>query len=71
LAGEVLFNPSILSTGKSRTVPLPQLVDSTIQMCPIDSRRVLYNNVVLSGGSTLFPDFGRRLQRDLKHLVNT
>jgi actin-related protein 3 len=26
-------------------------------------------NVVLSGGSTMFKDFGRRLQRDLKRTV--
>jgi actin-related protein 3 len=28
-------------------------------------------NIVLSGGSTMFEFFGRRLQRDLKHLVDT
>lgn len=27
-------------------------------------------NVVLSGGSTMFRDFGRRLQRDLKRVVD-
>ncbi len=27
-------------------------------------------NVVLSGGSTMFRDFGRRLQRDLKRTVD-
>ena len=27
-------------------------------------------NVVLSGGSTMFRDFGRRLQRDLKRQVD-
>ena len=27
-------------------------------------------NVVLSGGSTMFRDFGRRLQRDLKRSVD-
>ena len=26
-------------------------------------------NIVLSGGSTMFKDFGRRLQRDLKRTV--
>ncbi len=29
-----------------------------------------YNNVVLSGGTTLFKDFGRRIGRDLKNLVD-
>uniref|UniRef100_A0A915LKC1 Uncharacterized protein n=1 Tax=Meloidogyne javanica TaxID=6303 RepID=A0A915LKC1_MELJA len=36
------------------------------EQCPIDVRRGLYENIVLSGGSTMFKDFGRRLQRDLK-----
>lgn len=71
LAGEVLFQPSLLAGAKSRSMPLPDLVDLAIQNCPIDNRRVLYSNVVLSGGNTMFPDFGRRLQRDMKRLVNT
>ena len=29
----------------------------------------LSQNIVLSGGSTMFKDFGRRLQRDLKRTV--
>jgi len=33
-------------------------------------RRGLYKNIVLSGGSTLYKDFGRRLQRDIRHLVD-
>ena len=70
LAGEVLFQPSLLKGLKARATPLPELVDSTIQLCPIDIRRNLYNNVVLSGGTTMFPDFGRRLQRDIKRVVN-
>jgi actin-related protein 3 len=28
-------------------------------------------NIVLSGGSTIFKDFQRRLQRDIKKLVDT
>ena len=27
--------------------------------CPIDTRRGLFKNIVLSGGSTMFPHFGR------------
>ena len=29
-------------------------MDSVVQNCPIDSRRGLYKNIVLSGGSTMF-----------------
>ena len=30
----------------------------------------LYKNIVLSGGTTMFKDFGRRLQRDIKKSVD-
>ncbi|KAJ8898090.1 hypothetical protein PR048_003450 [Dryococelus australis] len=52
------------------TTPLSEIVDNVIQNCPIDVRRPLYNNIVLSGGSTMFRDFGRRLQRDIKRTVD-
>ena len=39
-------------------------------MSPIDTRRALYKNIVLSGGSTMFKDFHRRVQRDIKRLVD-
>ena len=52
------------------TIPLSETVDQVIQNCPIDVRRPLYNNIVLSGGSTMFRDFGRRLQRDIKRNVD-
>eukprot|EP00095_Tigriopus_kingsejongensis_P003157 maker-scaffold791_size96783-snap-gene-0.26 protein:Tk03157 transcript:maker-scaffold791_size96783-snap-gene-0.26-mRNA-1 annotation:"actin-related protein 3" len=51
------------------TVPISETVDQCVQNCPIDVRRGLYSNIVLSGGSTMFKDFGRRLERDLKRSV--
>lgn len=68
LAPEIFFNPEILSS--DFLTPLPVLVDETIQASPIDTRRGLYKNIVLSGGSTMFKDFGRRLQRDVKRFVD-
>lgn len=68
LAPEIFFNPEISSS--DFLTPLPTLVDDTIRSCPIDVRKGLYNNIVLSGGSTMFKDFGRRLQRDVKSIVN-
>lgn len=50
------------------TTSISETVDSVIQQCPIDVRRGLYENIVLSGGSTMFKDFGRRLQRDIKRI---
>lgn len=69
LAPEVFFNPEMSGTG-AFTTPLPNLIDECIQASPIDCRRGLYGNIVLSGGSTMFRDFGKRLQRDLKNIVD-
>lgn len=51
------------------TPTLAELVDTAIKNCPIDTRKRLYENIVLSGGNTTFKAFGRRLQRDVKMLV--
>jgi actin-related protein 3 len=51
-------------------VGLAEMVNDAIQKCPIDTRRRLYGNIVLSGGNTVFKDFGRRLQRDVKKLAD-
>jgi len=68
LGPETFFNPEILNS--DFLTPLPKVVDDTIQSCPIDVRRGLYKNIVLSGGSTMFKDFGKRLQRDVKRAVD-
>lgn len=68
LGPEIFFNPEIFSS--DYTVPLPDVVDESILKCPIDVRRGLYKNIVLSGGTTMFKDFGRRLQRDIKRTVD-
>lgn len=68
LAGEAFFNPELISS--DHLTPLPNLVDQVIQACPMDCRRALYGNIVLSGGSTLFKDFSKRLQRDLRSIVD-
>lgn len=68
LAPEIFFNPEIYSS--DFLTPLPEVVDGVIQQSPIDVRRGLYKNIVLSGGSTMFDHFGQRLKRDLKKLVD-
>lgn len=68
LGPEVFFNPEIFSS--DFITPLPDVVDDAIVKCPIDVRRGLYRNIVLSGGTTMFKDFGRRLQRDVKKHVD-
>ncbi|CAM4522745.1 unnamed protein product [Lepidochelys olivacea] len=51
---------------------------SVLPPCVIDGgtrywdlmERFMEQNAALSGGSTMFRDFGRRLQRDLKRVVD-
>lgn len=67
LGPEIFFSPEIFSS--DFTDPLPDVVDTTIQACPIDTRRPLYNYITLSGGSTMFKHFVKRLERDIKRKV--
>lgn len=68
LGPEVFFHPETFSS--DFTTPLPDVVDAVIQSSPIDTRRDLYENIVLSGGSTMFKNFGKRLERDLQRIVD-
>jgi len=69
LGPEIFFHPEFANPDFH--VPISETVDSVVQNCPIDVRRGLYKNIVLSGGSTMFKDFGKRLERDIKKFVNT
>jgi len=67
LGPEIFFSPEIFSS--EFTTPLPEVVDQTIQQSPIDCRRALYNYISLSGGSTMYKFFPKRLQRDVRRIV--
>jgi actin beta/gamma 1 len=66
LAPESLFNPSVL--GKELT-PLDNTIVGAVSECDVDLRRDLYSNIVLSGGSTMFPGIKERLTREIKEQV--
>jgi actin-related protein 3 len=68
LGPEIFFHPEFANPDYQTSIS--QLVDEVVQGCPIDVRRGLYKNIVLSGGSTMFKDFGKRLQRDVKRVVD-
>ena len=56
LAPEVLFRPSLLDSideGKG----LPEVMFDSIMKSPIDYRKSLFNQVVISGGSSMFPGY--------------
>ena len=65
---EALFNPSML--GKElRHGGVHDATFTTIMKCDVDIRKELYANVVLSGGSTMFPGIGERMQKELLALA--
>jgi len=69
LGPEIFFHPEFSNSDFSTSIS--ETVDVSIQNCPIDVRRGLYKNIVLSGGSTMFRDFGRRLKRDVQRVVDS
>eukprot|EP00828_Plagiopyla_frontata_P025442 TRINITY_DN3252_c0_g1_i4.p2 TRINITY_DN3252_c0_g1~~TRINITY_DN3252_c0_g1_i4.p2 ORF type:complete len:406 (+),score=42.37 TRINITY_DN3252_c0_g1_i4:177-1394(+) len=64
---EMLFRPEFVDQ-KWKT-SIYEMIDKSVQSCPIDYRRKLYENVILAGGSTQFPGFKKRLQKELQKLV--
>lgn len=63
---EVLFNPKLI--GKESD-GIHEMTHNSIQKCDIDIRRDLYENTVLSGGSTMFPNIDSRLTHEMGKLA--
>lgn len=66
LGPEVFFQPSLASA--TVTQSLPVILHDSVMASPIDCRKRLFSNIVLSGGSTLFPNFSTRLQHEVQSL---
>eukprot|EP00924_Labyrinthula_sp_SR-Ha-C_P003681 maker-scaffold_3-snap-gene-2.1-mRNA-1 protein AED:0.01 eAED:0.01 QI:138/1/1/1/1/1/2/66/417 len=67
LGPEIFFSPEIYNS--NYTESLPDVVDKAILACPIDTRRGLYKNIVLSGGSTMFRNFDKRVKKHIDSKV--
>ena len=63
---EALFKPEML--GK-HGVGIAQACYNSIQKCDIDIRKDLYNNIVLSGGNSMFDGLPERLIKEIKNLA--
>ncbi|ORY37784.1 hypothetical protein BCR33DRAFT_682852 [Rhizoclosmatium globosum] len=61
-AAEALFRPSMLGMEASG---VDSLTYNSINRCDIDVRRSMYSNVVLSGGTTMYPGMPERLEKEL------
>merc|ERR1711907_152930 len=63
---ELMFKPSL--DGKEM-MGLHELTKKTVNDCDLDVRKDLLGNVVMSGGTTMFPNMPERLQAELQGLV--
>ena len=64
-AAEVLFRPELV--GKE-TEGIHYLAYDSVERCEMDIRRELFGDVVLSGGTTMFPGLAERLQFEMSAL---
>jgi len=65
-APEALFDPSLIGLESPGAA---QMLHDSLMRCDLDVRRHLIKEVVLSGGSSLFPGFGDRLLSETRKLV--
>ncbi|XP_029430319.1 actin-85C-like [Rhinatrema bivittatum] len=63
---EILFAPSCIGI---EAPGIDKLCSNTIMKCDIDLRAMFYCNIVLSGGSSLFPGMSERLAKEMKKML--
>merc|ERR1711890_101981 len=59
---EALFQPQFLGL---ESVGIHETTYNSIMKCDVDIRKDLYANVVLSGGSTMYPGIADRMQKEI------
>lgn len=60
---ELLFNPSLFNVEQK---PLHKAILDSIELCDLDIRTNLLENIFISGGSSAFPQLDYRLQHELE-----
>jgi actin beta/gamma 1 len=63
---EVLFQPNLIGKEASG---VHDCTFQTIMKCDVDIRRDLYANIVMSGGTTMFPGIAERMTKELTSLA--
>lgn len=63
---EVLFNPNMVGM---EAVGIHDTTFNSIMKCDVDIRKDLYNNIVLSGGTTMFPGIADRMSKEITSLA--
>ncbi|KAH0455037.1 hypothetical protein IEQ34_016961 [Dendrobium chrysotoxum] len=63
---EVLFQPSMIGM---EAAGIHETTYNSIMKCDVDIRKDLYGNIVLSGGSTMFPGIADRMSKEITALA--
>src|SRR5690349_11687083 len=63
---EALFQPSFLGM---ESAGIHETTYNSIMKCDVDIRKDLYGNIVLSGGTTMFPGIADRMNKELTALA--
>ena len=63
---EVLFQPSLIGM---EAAGIHETTYNSIMKCDVDIRKDLYGNIVLSGGSTMFPGIADRMSKEISALA--
>eukprot|EP01018_Ginkgo_biloba_P003335 Gb_38661 [translate_table: standard] len=63
---EVLFQPSLIGM---EAPGIHETIFNSIMRCDVDIRKDLYGNIVLSGGSTMFPGIADRMNKEIGSLA--
>lgn len=63
---EVLFNPSMVGMEANG---IHDTTFNSIMKCDVDIRKDLYSNIVLSGGTTMFPGIADRMSKEITALA--
>jgi len=63
---EVLFQPSMIGMENDG---IHKLTYQSIMKCDVDIRKDLYGNIVMSGGTTMFPQVDTRLRKEIEALA--
>lgn len=66
-APECLFSPSLID---SELPGVSDMIFNAINESPIDCRKDFYKNILLTGGTTMYPGFPSRVENDMRNIYS-
>ncbi|CAF3793038.1 unnamed protein product [Rotaria magnacalcarata] len=64
---EILFRPSTIGIDQAG---IAESIYNSVEELPEHIRPSMYNNILLTGGNCLFPNFKKRLENELRSMIN-